>query len=649
MSRRAVIVAAVLSIAAIAGQACGARVSSKTRVIVLGIDGMDYRVTSDLMARGLMPNFSKLASSGSFGPLATTMPPQSPVAWSSFITGLDPGGHGIFDFIHRDPADLAPYLSTTHTEPASRTLKVGSWQLPLSSAQVTLLREGRPFWDALESHGIRTAIIRMPANFPPSGLASRELSGMGTPDLLGTYGTSTLFSSSPKEGAEAAMSGSRLVIVDLIDQVVRAELTGPDHPYRIPARPLSVPLTAYLDPETAAAKIVIASEERVLKVGEWSDWVPVEFQLAPMVHVRGICRLFLKQVAPAFELYASPINLDPRAPAMPISTPASYAGELARATGLFYTQGLAEDTKGLSDHILTRDNYLQQAALVGDDLDRQYRAVLDDFGDGLLFYYFGGLDQVSHMMWRARDPGHPAYDAARDQPYAHVIDDLYVKFDGIVGEAMRRAGPDGMVVVVSDHGFASWRRSFNLNSWLRDQGYLAVAAKTDGKNSGEFSDVDWSRTRAYGLGLNGLYINVRSRERNGVVDPTERATLVEEIRQKLLSTIDPATGRAVVTKAVASGEAFKNLQGRNIAPDLLIGYAEGTRVSNESALGGTPSVILENNTQEWSGDHCMDPDVVPGILLTSRPLRRPAASLGSVAAALLAEFGIDISGFPASR
>ena len=371
MSRRCVFAVLALAVLAIGADGCRARATDGRRVIVLGFDGMDYRVTSALMARGLMPNFSKLAASGSFSSLATTMPPQSPVAWSSFITGLDPGGHGIFDFIHRDPSEMTPYLSTTRTEPPAHTLKMIGWQLPLSSAKVTLLRDGRPFWDVLEQHGVRTTIIRMPANFPPSGLATRELSGMGTPDLLGTYGTFTFFSSAPPEDSRT-LSGGRLVTVDVIDRVVRAELTGPDHPYRTPARALTQPLTAYLDPDASAAKLVIGDEQRVLKVGEWSDWVPIDFPLMPLVHLRGICRFYLKQVAPAFELYASPINMDPMDPAMPISVPASYAGDLARATGRFYTQGLAEDTKSLNEHILTRDEYLRQAAIVGDEIVRQY-------------------------------------------------------------------------------------------------------------------------------------------------------------------------------------------------------------------------------------------------------------------------------------
>jgi predicted AlkP superfamily phosphohydrolase/phosphomutase len=176
---------------------CRAGRAPGNRVIVLGFDGMDYRVARDLMARGRMPNFSRLAASGGFSPLATTTPPQSPVAWSSFITGLDPGAHGIFDFVHRDPRTMTPYLSTTRTEASARTLTIGSWQFPLSSPRVTLLRNGRPFWEVLEAHGIRTTIIRMPANFPPSGTATRELSGMGTPDVLGTYGTFSFFSSAP--------------------------------------------------------------------------------------------------------------------------------------------------------------------------------------------------------------------------------------------------------------------------------------------------------------------------------------------------------------------------------------------------------------------------------------------------------------------
>jgi predicted AlkP superfamily phosphohydrolase/phosphomutase len=629
--------------------ACRLGHATGPRMIVLGFDGMDYRLTRELMDAGRMPNFSRLAAAGTFSSLGTTIPPQSPVAWSTFMTGLDADGHGIFDFVHRDPGTLEPYLSTARTEQAQRKVAIGSWQLPISGGQVKSLRQGQPFWELLEAHGIRTTIIRMPANYPPSGTASHELSGMGTPDLLGTYGTFSFFTSSPGPDSKRKLSGGRIQAVDVVDGVVRSELIGPDNPFRRPARHVTAPFTVSIDARSHVARITVGAEDRVLKVGEWSDWVPVDFALMPLQKLRGICRFYLKQVHPVFQLYASPINLDPVSPAMRISTPASYARELAEATGRYATQGMAEDTKALNERVFTRDEFLRQAALAGEEITRQYWTVLDNFTDGLLFYHFGNLDQVSHMLWRARDPGHPAYDPVADAPYATVIDDLYVAFDRIVGETIRRMGPETTLIVLSDHGFASWRRTFHLNTWLEEHGYLAVIDPAVEHDPGLFQNVDWSRTRAYGLGLNGLYINLRGRERRGIVDPHDRASLIQEIRQRLLETIDPATGRPVVTTVYGGRQvdAGGHHHHAGIAPDLIIGYAAGTRVSNESALGGLPPGTIVDNTQEWSGDHCMDPSAVPGILLTSRPLKRRVAWLHQVAAAILVEF--RITGFPASR
>jgi predicted AlkP superfamily phosphohydrolase/phosphomutase len=646
MSRLPLCLAALTTATLSLSSGCGSSRASNTRVIVLGFDGMDYRVARDLMARGLMPNFASVAASGSFAPLGTSTPAQSPVAWSSFITGLPPEGHGIFDFIHRDPKTMVPYLSTTKTEPATRSLSIGSWTLPLSSARVTLLRDGQPFWDMLERHGVPTTVIRMPANFPPSGTATRELSGMGTPDILGTYGTFSYFTSAPAKFRNKTLSGGRVFTVDVVNDIVQSELIGPDNPYRTAARKVSVPFTVYVDRTAPVAKLVVGEEERVLNVGEWSDWVPVDFPLMAMQSLRGMCRFYLKQVRPSFELYASPVNMDPTAPAMRISTPAAYAADLARATGRYYTQGMAEDTKALSDHVLTRDEFLQQAALVGGEVTRQYWSMLNEFRQGLMFYYFENLDQVSHMLWRPRDPGHPAYDAARDAPYARVVEDVYVAFDGIVGETVRRMPPDTTLVVMSDHGFASWRRSFHLNGWLRDHGYLAEIDSSRGSDADLLRNVDWSRTRAYGLGLNGLYLNLAGRESSGIVRVQDADAVIQEIRTALLATIDPKTGHAAVTKAfVRKPDSSAGHADR--APDLIVGYAEGTRVSNESALGAVPAGVIVDNTSEWSGDHCWDPDAVPGILLTNRRLRKPAAGLEQLAGAILAEFGI--SGFGTSR
>ncbi|MEZ5284054.1 MAG: alkaline phosphatase family protein [Vicinamibacterales bacterium] len=306
---------------------------------------------------------------------------------------------------------------------------------------------------------------------------------------------------------------------------------------------------------------------------------------------------------------------------------------------------MPEDTNGLKAGVLSEDEFLQQARLAGDEVLRQYDVVLNGFTGGFLFYYFGNVDQVSHMLWRARDPGHPAYDPARDARHAHVVEDLYRGLDAVVARTLERLGPDDLLVIMSDHGFTSWRRSFNLNSWLRDQGYLTVRDPNLADDPGLFTNVDWTKTRAYGLGLNALYINVRGRERDGIVDPADRARLAGEIAARLLAERDPSTGTAVATR-VDAREAAYHLAGFDaVAPDLIVGYAAGTRNSDESALGGLTAAVLADNTSAWSGDHCMDYQAVPGILLSSRPLRRPAASIQDLAASILAEFGVG--DFPA--
>jgi predicted AlkP superfamily phosphohydrolase/phosphomutase len=609
------------------------------RVIVLGVDGLDYQLVRRLIAAGRMPNFARLSASGTFQPLASSIPPQSPVAWSSFITGLDPGRTHIFDFIHRDPNTMTPFLSTSQVESGRLTIEVGRWRLPLRGGRVELRRRGVPFWAALERRGIKTTIIRMPADFPPSEAATRELSGMGTPDMLGTNGTFSLYTSRPDAIEWNALSGGSLIPVRIAERTVRAAIEGPDNPYLVERPRTRAEFAVFLDENDQFGKLVVGREERLMRVGEWSDWVPVRFKLRPFKTLSGQCRFFLKRIAPHFELYVSPVNIDPLDPALPISFPGGYAAELARGTGRFYTQGMPEETKALKAGVLTTDEFLTQARIAGGETTRQLWYTLDRFDDGLLFYYFGNIDQVSHMMWRAMDPDHPAFTAS-DRPYASVIEDLYAEVDDIVGEAASRLAANDLLVVMSDHGFASWRRSFSLNSWLRDRGYLALRDPARKADPGLFSNVDWTRTRAYGLGLNGLYVNVRGREAHGIVEPHARESLAVEIAAQLTDTVDPSTGLRPVRRVFRRETAYSRADAEDIAPDLIIGYEKGVRGSDESSLGAVPREVFVDNLSAWSGDHCMDPDVVPGVLLTSRALARPVSNLQALAGALVAEFGI---------
>jgi predicted AlkP superfamily phosphohydrolase/phosphomutase len=613
------------------------------RVIVLGFDGMDYALTKELMAAGRMPNFEKLEDSGGFSPLETAVPPQSPVAWSNFITGMDAGGHGIYDFIHRDPKTMLPYLSTSRASSGGTTLKIGKYQFPLSSGSVELLRKGRAFWEVLENHGVETTILRMPANYPPSGTARRELSGMGTPDLSGTYGEFSFYTSKLFAFSGEDIAGGEVYEVDIFDDVVEAKLYGPDNPFLVEPEKVTSDFTVYLDPEDPVVKIVAGDEELVLQEGEWSDWVPVEFTLIPTQSLRGMVRFYLRSVRPDFELYASPVNFDPEEPAAPISTPADYATELAEATGRYYTQGMPEDTKALQEGVLTTDEFLAQAAIAGREIVDQYPYVLDQFQQGLLFFYTGNVDQVSHMMWKVRDPGHPAYDPEVDPKYHGVIEGLYEQMDDLVGYTLSHMGDDTTLIVMSDHGFTSWRRSFDLNAWLAKKGYLVVKNPEMKNDPGMFVNVDWAHTRAYGLGVNGLYLNLRGRERDGIVPMDKRDALLDEISDALLAEIDPATGEPAITKVYKRDEFYKDRGELEIGPDLIVGYAKGTRGSGTSALGAVGREVLKDNLDDWSGDHEMDHETVPGILLTSRPLKREAKRLQDLAQAILAEFDIDES------
>jgi predicted AlkP superfamily phosphohydrolase/phosphomutase len=242
------------------------------------------------------------------------------------------------------------------------------------------------------------------------------------------------------------------------------------------------------------------------------------------------------------------------------------------------------------------------------------------------------------------DPQHPVYDATIDAPFADVIPELYTQMDAIVGYTLERLDATTLLIVMSDHGFASWRRSFNLNGWLRDQGYLALRDPGLVNDTGMLGNIDWERTRAYGLGLNGLYINLRGRERWGIVPPEERDALRDEIAARLLATLDPATGTPAITRADRPDRVYASQEYLALGPDLIVGYAKGTRCSDDSGIGAVPPEVFADNTSPWSGDHCMDHTTVPGILLTNRALVQPAGSLRDLGAAILAEFGVRGSG-----
>lgn len=614
-----------------------ARAERHASVVVIGIDGMDPGLLAQFMAQGRMPNFARLAQEGSFDSLETSIPPQSPVAWSNFITGMDPGGHGIFDFIHRDPVTYSPVFSAADVVEPARTITLGDWVLPLSGGGTVLLRKGEAFWQILDRRDVPCTVIRVPANYPPADTRARSLAGMGTPDLLGSYGTFTLYTNDITwQGAQ--VSGGRVVEVEIVDDRARTALTGPRNTLRKDRVPLSQEMWIDVDAEHHAARITVGDVETLLHEGEWSNWVPVDFRVAgPFKSLRGMVRFHLRSASP-LALYVSPLNIDPTEPALLISTPADYAKELAARVGRYYTQGIAEDTKALEAGVFGDAEFVEQTDTLLAERSRMLDAVLDDYQDGFLFFYISTIDQSCHALWRNADPLHPAHPA--DGTFADRFGELYQEMDAMLGRIRERIPQDATLIVMSDHGFAPFYKKVNLNSWLHQNGYLALVRNDEIGQHPLFNNVFWRRTRAYAAGINGLYVNLAGRESKGVVTSgAEYETLLDEISRGLLAMRDPETGEAVITRVYRSRDIYHGEETAN-APDLVIGYNRGYRSSDDSALGTITSDIVTPNLGKWTGDHCIDHRWVPGVLLVNRRVTLSDPSLLDMPVTILAQFGV---------
>ncbi len=388
----------------------------------------------------------------------------------------------------------------------------------------------------------------------------------------------------------------------------------------------------------------MAGERLLLAEGEWSDWLTLEFPLVPLLKtVRGVARVLLMETDPFLRLYVTPVQIDPAAPEMPISTPDGYARELARALGPFYTQGLPSDTKALEEGVFTDEDYLSQTDLVYAERKQQLAHELERFAardDGFLFFYFNYPDQDCHMWWRGIDPTSPLHAACATEHHDR-IPEIYQSLDGVLGGVLDTVGDETLVMVMSDHGFAPYRRSFHVNAWLREQGYLALEPGVAPESVSYLEGVDWSRTRAYAVGFNGLYLNLFGREAHGIVEPgAEAEALLAELVQKLEATVDPDVGAAAIKYAYRATDIYHGDHARS-GPDIVLGYHRGWRGSNESALGEVPAEVFVDNEQKWSGDHCQAADEVPGILLSTRPVVIDDPTLADLAPTILRLFGVE--------
>jgi predicted AlkP superfamily phosphohydrolase/phosphomutase len=587
------------------------------KVIVIGIDGMDPRLCEAMMDADQLPNLARLRAAGGFSRLGTSIPPQSPVAWANFINGAGPGSHGIFDFIHRDPHH--------------QCRAVNSMTEIIPGQGPHLRRQGEPFWDFLDAAGVPTTFYHLPSNYPPSPSQHghhRCICGMGTPDLLGTYGVFQHFAENcPPEGIDHGSGKQSRLTFD--NETARAVLIGPNS--------VSVDFLVHRDRDADAAIVEIQDRRILLRKGQWSRWTPIDFQLAFLWSVRGICRFYLQDVAPPLRLYVTPINMDPAAPAQKISEPASFIQGAAQRLGSFYTTGFQEDYNARKEDVFDDDEFLRQATMVLEQRLAMFELAMNDFDDGLLFFYFSSSDLQSHMFWWEWDRGRPAFHPSRDDGAVwrnfERIRTLYQRLDQAIGEVANRFGSTATIFVMSDHGFANFGRQFNLNSWLRDYGYLAQCTSI-------MHDVDWSISKAYGLGINGLYLNLKGRERDGIVEPGREAqSLLAELKERLEAEVDPRTGLSIIRTVYRADQVYSG-NATALAPDLIVGYNRGYRASWDTCLGDLEPDYLSDNKLAWSADHCADALEVPGVLFSSRPFRIQNPALVDVAPSILAEFGL---------
>ncbi len=616
------------------------KTETRKKVIILGFDGMDPHLTSIWMSQGKLPAFERLRNQGGFCPLQTSIPPQSPVAWSNFITGMDPGGHGIFDFLKRNPEYYIPAFSGTETHDATKTISVGNYVFPLSGGSVENMMKGRAFWQILEEHDIPATIFKMPSNFPPVETKQRTLSGMGTPDITGSLGEFNYYTTQTTEMMED-IGGGTIHEVYVIGNRVDAKLPGPENAFKKDRPESSIDFKVFIDPVHPVAKIIIQDEEFILKEREWSGWKRVRFPMIPTKNVPGICMFYLKQVRPEFKLYISPINIDPGDPAMPISTPGNYAQELEKKFGPYYTKGLPADFKAMSHGVLDEEEYLAQDDTILKERIQMFEYELNRFDSGLLFYYVSSTDQRQHMFWRFIDKESPMHDPKLTLKYGNAIENIYKEADKMLAMAQNKADKDTIIMVMSDHGFTPFRRTFNVNTWLKDNGYIRLINNWRQGEEEAFMNTDWSKTKAYSYGLNSLFINQRGREGEGIVNPgPEKKALVREIARKLEQVTDPKTGERVVTKAYVTQDCYQDSQ-REQGPDIVVGYNRGYRTAWSAPLGRITKEVFDDNMDPWSGDHCMDPAVCPGILLTTEKIKGDSPALYDLTATVLAIYGIE--------
>ncbi|MBI1354156.1 MAG: nucleotide pyrophosphatase [Acidobacteria bacterium] len=613
------------------------------KVIFLGLDGLEPTLVEKYLAEGKMPNLAKLRDEGQYSTLRTTFPALSPVAWSTFATGSNPGKHQMFDFLNRSFKSYIPELASSHVAPPTKMLKLGKWRIPLGKPIVELRRKSKTFWSILGDNHVATTILRVPITFPPEKFEGKLLSAMCTPDLLGTQGSFQEFTT--KTGDTDFEAGFRFPLRKN-GRGYDGDIVGPDNSLVEGGGAMKIPFKLVPNGSPGHAVLELPDEKVELHAGKNSDWVRLTFKAGPGVKVTGITQFRIVSTEPEVSLYCTPISIDPEAPALPISHPSYYATYLAKLLGDYSTLGFAEDTWALNERVIDEDAFLEQAYSVCDEREKMFFSTLEKTKRGMVTCVFDTSDRVQHMFFRYLESDHPAHKANGNGlvKYQTAIEDLYKRMDDIVGRTFQYVDDETVLFVLSDHGFKSFQRGVQLNTWLLENGYLAVKEGADLKTMSYLRAVDWSKTRAYSFGLAGIYLNVKGREAEGIVEPKEAPALMQEIADKLTGLIDEERNAVAISRAYPKSVCYSGPYMR-VAPDVVVGYSIGYRSAWDVAVGKVGAPVFEDNLKAWSGDHCIDPPLIPGVLFANRKFKAERPGIEDMGPTCLSLFGFPTPAF----
>ena len=632
---------------------------TKQKVFVIGFDGMDPTLVGKYMGEGKLPNLQKLGEEGAFSKLETTQPSESPVAWASFATGVNPGKHNIFDFLVRDLDTYIPDLAMVDRK--SHPPKFLWGMIPIAKPQPLSTRGGTSFWVHAGNDGVKSVVLTVPVTFPPEEVHHGDLlSGLPLPDIRGTVGTFNYWAtdlSSFEEGnsemggypkrllfdggvAKTLLHGPENVILRQEENAIKAKkktgnLSESDlaRLEELAAkRDVDLPMEVRWKQGQGSADITVEGTTVTLKTGQWSDWVPLTFSFNFLVKVHGMIQFLVLEADQELKIYGMPINLDPRQPPIPISKPDDFSAKLAQQIGLYRTIGWAEATWPLNEDRIDEATFLRDCDRAMDDRERIIFKNLERDDWDLFVAAIETTDRISHMMWRLIDPKHPMYKGELVEKYGDAIEKIYRRADDLVGRLRAKVPKDSVFIVMSDHGFHSFRRGVNLNTWLVHNGYMAFEGQVGVKQSmadmflgrgRAFEGVDWSRTKAYAVGLGQIYFNLKGRESKGIVSAgAEYAALQDEMRAKLLPLTDPETGDKVFGDVYKRDDIYKG-EYIQYAPDLQVGFNDGFRVGWQDTLGGLNRNVIDNNNRKWSGDHCATTtEISGGVLFMNRKIGR---------------------------